>query len=176
MIYGVQDIMTIELISASSDLIAAITVIVSLIYLSRQVKQANTIAKGQTRQRMVEQAQEEVYKGFIDNPSIFMSMYKTEPLTEEEWVRLTGWLLVAMRQREFEWFQMQDGNIDKELWDAYKLVITIHLGTPRVRTWWETNGSFPFHKSFCTVVTQLLDEHGETSYFTDFKNAIKAIA
>lgn len=164
--------MTTELISAISELIAAIAVVLSLIYLAQQVKQANSLAKGQTRQRMVEQAQEEVYKGFIEEPTIFQSLYKTEPLTEVEWIQLTGWLLAAMRQREFEWFQMQDGNIDEELWDAYKRVITIHLGTPRVRNWWDTNGHFPFDKTFCAMVSKLLDDHGETSYFDDFKKVV----
>ncbi|MFK7865384.1 MAG: hypothetical protein AB8B95_14295 [Pseudohongiellaceae bacterium] len=164
--------MTAEIISAISEVVAAIAVVLSLIYLAKQVKQANSLAKGQTRQRMVEQAQEEVYKGFIEEPSIFKSMYKSEPLTEVEWIQLTGWLLAAMRQREFEWFQMQDGNIDEKLWDAYKRVITIHLGTPRVRKWWDTNGHFPFDKSFCAMVSELLDEHGETSYFEDFKSFI----
>ena len=167
--------MTIELIGASSELFAAIAVVLSLIYRARQVKQANSLAKGQTRQRMVEQAQEEVYKGFIEEPTIFQNLYKAEPLTELEWIQLTGWLLAAMRQREFEWFQMQDGNIDVELWDAYKRVITIHLGTPRVRKWWDTNGHFPFDESFCAMVSDLLDEHGETSYFDDFKNFISSV-
>ncbi len=167
--------MTIELISAISELIAAIAVVLSLIYLARQVKQANSLAKGQTRQRMVEQAQEEVYKGFIEEPTIFQSLYKSDPLTELEWIQLTGWLLAAMRQREFEWFQMQDGNIDKELWDAYKRVITIHLGTTRVRTWWDTNGHFPFDKSFCAMVSTLLDESGKTSYFDEFRDFIDSV-
>ena len=43
-----------------------------------------------------EQAQQEVYKGFIDNPSIIQSLYKPEPLDETEWIRLSGWLLALL--------------------------------------------------------------------------------
>jgi hypothetical protein len=161
-----------DAIGAVGEIFGGVVVIFSLLYLAIQVRQANALARGQTRQRMVEQAQHEVYEGFVEHPEIVQCFYKPEPLTEQEWIRLSGWLLAAMRQREFEWFQKRDGNIDEELWDAYRKVITIHLGTHRTRKWWETNGSLPFDREFCAMVTQLLDEHGETSYFSEFQSLI----
>ena len=83
-----------------AELIAALAVIISLLYLATQVRQSNKLARAQTRERMVNQASNEVYKGFVDDPSILRSFYKSEPLSEEEWIRLSGWLLAAMRQRE----------------------------------------------------------------------------
>ena len=157
-----------DAIGAIGEIIGALAVVFSLLYLARQVHQANTLARGQTRQRMIEQAQHEVYTGFLENPDIFKSFYKPEPLTEDEWIRLTGWILGAMRQREYEWFQYRDGNIDEELWMAYRDVCLVHLGTERTRRWWETNGSKPFDKGFCEMIQQLLDEQGETEYFRDF--------
>jgi len=161
-----------DAIGAVGEIIGAVVVVFSLLYLAIQVRQANALARGQTHQRMVEQAQQEVYKGFVEEPAIFQSFYKPEPLTEQEWIRLSGWLLGAMRQREFEWFQKQDGNIDEELWDAYRKVITIHLGTQRTRKWWETNGSLPFDRDFCAMVKELLDNHPETKYFEDFQRLV----
>ena len=164
--------MNIALLSASAELIASIAVVISLIYLARQVRQANSHARGQTRERMVTQAQAEVYKGFVENPSIIQSLCKTEPLTEVEWIQLSGWLLASMRQREFEWFQRQDGNIDEDTWNAYRGVIAIHLGSPKTRKWWNTLGKLPFDKEFCKLVDELLDEYGETTWFEDFQQFI----
>ena len=161
-----------DALGATAELLGAIAVVLSLLYLTTQVKQANKLARGQTRQRMVEQAQHEVYQGMIADPSIMQSLYKKEPLDETEWIRLTGWLLAAMRQREYEWFQYKDGNIDEELWEAYRGVVTIHLGTARTRKWWETNGSRPFDKEFCEMVRELLGEAGETDYFVYFQKLI----
>ena len=46
-----------------------------MIYLSRQVRQGNMLAKYQARQRMVEQAQEELYR-WGDSPSLRESFVK----------------------------------------------------------------------------------------------------
>ncbi|MEH6584868.1 MAG: hypothetical protein V7754_23320 [Halioglobus sp.] len=161
-----------EAIGAIAELLGAIAVILSLLYLTTQVRQANKLARGQTRQRMVEQAQHEVYQGMVIDPSIMRSLYKTEPLCEDEWIRLSGWLLAAMRQREYEWFQYKDGNIDEELWIAYRGVMKIHLGSARTRKWWETNGSFPFDKEFCEMVRQQLNDSGGQDYFMSFQKLI----
>ena len=149
-----------DAIGAVGEIIGATAVFITLLYLATQVRQANSHARAQTRQRMTEQAQAEVYQGMIDEPSIFQSLYKKEPLTEIEWIKLNGWLLAAMRQREYEWFQMRSGAIDEEIWQAYREVIRMHLGTARTRKWWEVVGSPPFDPDFCAMVGQLLDEKG----------------
>jgi hypothetical protein len=61
--------MTISDLGSIGSLLAAIAVFVTLIYLSRQVRQGNLFAKSQARQRMVEQAQWEWFQykdGIID--------------------------------------------------------------------------------------------------------------
>ena len=165
--------MSINTLVAIAELIAAIAVVISLLYLATQVRQANKLARAQTRERMTNQALDEVYKGFVDEPGILRSLYKSEPLTEEEWIRLSGWLLAAMRQREYEYFQMKDGNIEKEVWEAYRGLITIHLGSNRTRKWWESWGKVPFDPSFCAMVTELLAEQAKPDYFEGLQRIIE---
>lgn len=164
--------MSIQEIGAIGELIAAVAVVISLLYLARQVRQANALARGQTRERMVEQGQTELYKGFIDEPSIVRSLYQSEPLSEVEWIRVTGWLFSAMRQREYEWFQKRDGNIDKNLWYAYREVIPIQLSSPRLREWWEMIGSEPFDPEFRAMVSQLLQERDGSGFFREFQKLV----
>jgi hypothetical protein len=92
--------MTLNDISSVANLLAAIGVLITLIYLSRQVRQGNMLAKYQARQRMVEQAQEELYR-WSDNPSLRESFVKKEPLTAREQEEAHYFLLAAMRQREW---------------------------------------------------------------------------
>lgn len=165
--------MSIDKLVAIAELIAAIAVVISLLYLATQVRQSNKLARAQTRERMTNQAAEEVYKGFIEEPGILRSLYKSEPLNEEEWIRLSGWLLAAMRQREYEFFQMKDGNIEKEAWDAYRGLITIHLGSDRTRKWWDSWGKVPFDPSFCAMVTELLDDQARPVYFEELQRVIE---
>jgi hypothetical protein len=165
--------MSIESMATLAELIAAIAVVISLLYLAAQVRQSNKLARAQTRERMISQASEEVYKRFVDDPRILRSLYKTEPLTEDEWIRLSGWLLAAMRQREYEYFQMRDGNIEKEVWEAYRGLITIHLGSKRVRKWWDEWGSVPFDAGFRSMVAELLSEHANPAYFENLQRVIE---
>lgn len=165
--------MSIDKLVAISELIAAIAVVISLLYLATQVRQSNKLARAQTRERMTNQASDEFYKGFIDEPSIFRSLYKLEPLTEEEWIRLSGWLLAAMRQREYEYFQMKDGNIEKEVWEAYRGVITIHLGSERTQKWWASWGKVPFDPGFCSMVDELLTGQAKPDYFEGLQRIIE---
>jgi len=164
---------SIEEMVVLAELIAAIAVVISLLYVAAQVRQSNKLARAQTRERMVGQASEEVYKGFVDDPSIIRSLYKWEPLTEDEWIRLSGWLLANMRQREYEYFQMRGGNIEKEVWEAYRGLITIHLGSERTRKWWDEWGSVPFDASFRSMVAELLNERANPNYFENLQRVIE---
>jgi hypothetical protein len=161
-----------DAVSAISEAIGVVIVVLSVLYLAKQIRQSNMLARSQTRQRVVEQSQQELYQGFIANPSIYRSLSKQEPLTEEEWIQLSGWLISAMRQREYEWFQYKDGHLDEDLWKACSTVITFHLGTARTRKWWDLNGNRPFDREFCAMVAELMDESGETSYFTAFRQLV----
>ena len=89
-----------------------------------------------------------------------------------EWIRLSGFLLSAMRQREYEWFQMRDGSIDESLWKAYRRVIAVHLGSTRIRKWWETWGNVPFDPDFCAMVKDFLEEQPLSNYFEIFEELI----
>lgn len=165
--------MSIEKLVAIADLVAAAAVVVSLLYLAAQVRQSNALARAQTRERMTNQASDEVYKGFVEEPGILRSLYKTEKLAEEEWIKLSGWLLAAMRQREYEFFQMKAGNIEKQVWEAYRGLITIHLGSERTQKWWNNWGKVPFDPEFCAMVSQLLEEQAKPDYFENLQRIIE---
>ena len=74
--------MSLTELSAIGEVVASGAVVVTLVYLAIQVRQANALARAQTRQRMVDQAQQEIYTGLIEQPSIYRSFFKAEPLTE----------------------------------------------------------------------------------------------
>ena len=165
--------MQLEALVSLAELIAAVAVVISVLYLAAQVQHSNKLARAQTRERMIGQASEEVYKGFVDDPSILRSLYKTDPLSEDEWIRLSGWLLAAMRQREYVFFQMRDGNIEKVVWEAYRGLITIHLGSERTRRWWDEWGSVPFDPGFRAMVSELLADAAKPTYFENLQRIIE---
>ncbi len=157
--------MTISEVGAIANLLSAIAVIGTLIYLSRQVKQGNLLARAHARQRMVEQTNDELYR-LADDADLRECFVKRE-LSSEEQGKLHFFLLAAMRQREWEWFQHRDGVINEDCAKAYFGVIALHLGIARTRHWWSTVGRVGFNLDFVTEVDTFLSGREPINYFSE---------
>jgi hypothetical protein len=160
--------MSLNDISSIANLLAAVGVLITLIYLARQVRQGNMLARYQARQRMIEQAQEELYH-WASHPGLRDSFVKQESLSAREQEEVHYFLLAAMRQREWEWFQYKDGVVKKEVYEAYHEVIALHLGISRTRNWWQTVGRIGFNSAFVAEVDALLAERPTTNYFDEIR-------
>jgi hypothetical protein len=146
-------------LAAWSQLVASGAVLLTLVYLTIQVRQNTALMRAETRQAMMSHVQQEIFKA-IEYPEITMDLLDETELTPQAKVRLNNWLNAALRAREHEWIQYQNGVLDKASWDAYKQVIpTIILGTKRTRRWWENFGQGQFHPGFCKAVDKLLEEN-----------------
>ncbi len=157
-----------EAVGAFAQILGDVVVAVTLIYLAAQVRQGNRVAQSQARQRMIEQAERELYAQMTD-PSISYASVKDGPLSEDEQAKLSLFLVAFMRQREWEWFQRHDGVIGEEVYKAYHQVIAIHLGTPRGRKWWKALGRFAFNAEFVAAVDELLATNAGSTYLRDMR-------
>lgn len=158
--------MTLGDVASIGNIVAAIAVVVSLIYLSRQVRHANLLARSQVRQRMVEQAHDELYV-LMNNPDLREAWLPETKLSPDAQSKLAFFLAAAMRQREWEWFQYKDGVIDRDVYGAYLEVIAFHLGAPRTRNWWTTVGRLGFNPDFIAEVDALLANRPLTDDYFD---------
>ena len=157
-----------EAIGAIGEIIGAAAVVATLGYLAIQMRQANLHAKSQVRQRMIEQTQDELYIA-VSDPSIHELFVRDETLDPNEQVKLNAYLVSFMRQREWEWFQYEDGVIDKRAHESYYAVIPLLLGTERTRRWWERVGKSGFDKGFVLEVNERLKSSGYQSYMNDIR-------
>ena len=107
--------LSIEDVGAVANLLAAVGVLLTLIYLARQVRQGNLFARAQARQRMAEQAHNELYEWKHD-PVLRACFVRQEALTPDEQELMHYFLLAAMRAREWEWFQYMDGVVSKDVY------------------------------------------------------------
>ena len=158
--------MSISDFGSIGEILSAVAVVATLIYLSRQLKHGRMLARAQHRQRMVEQANEELYK-WMSDPNLRDCFCKTTELSREEQGKLHYFLLAAMRQREWEWFQYRDGVIDKDLYQAYRAVIGLHLGIPRTRRWWSAVGRIGFNGDFVQEVDAFVEGRPPITYYED---------
>jgi hypothetical protein len=157
--------MSIDMIATIAELVAAAGTLASLFYLGRQIRLANLLARAQVRQRMGEQATGELYV-WMNDPDL-RACVTAPQLTPEQHGKMHYFLLSAMRQREWEWFQLRDGIIREDVQGAYKEVIGLHLGTERTRRWWRTVGRIGFNPEFVAVVDAFLAGRPTISYFED---------
>jgi hypothetical protein len=109
---------------------ASLAVLVTLIYLARQVHQENILLRSEARQALLATDQEQIYK-FIDHPDLAKTFAGTKPATEDEKTRMNLWIVASMRSREFEWTQYNAGTLDEKTWLSYSRVIYFALGTKR---------------------------------------------
>ena len=162
--------MTISDLGALGSFLAAIAVFITLIYLARQVKQGNILARYQARQSMMEQ-DISTLRIQASNPDITASFIKENP-SEEDLLILHPFITSIMRQREWEWFQYKDGVIDEDVYRTYHEVIAIFLGTPNTRRWWKIVGRTGLNPEFVKDVDKLLANRELTNYWGRVKDFI----
>ena len=155
-----------------AEIIASVAVVISLIYLARQVRQGNILARYQARQSMMEQDLTSL-RLQIENTELDSGFIKDNP-TEDELVKLHLFLTHVMRQREWEWFQYHDGVIDEDVYKTYHEVIAIFLGTPKTRQWWDTVGRMGLNPEFVKEVDTLLANRELTGYWKEMKDFISS--
>jgi hypothetical protein len=149
-----------------ANILSVIAVLATLIYLSRQVKQGNLLARSQSRQRMVEQAHAELYQ-WMGDAQLRECFAKPTQLSREEQGKLHYFLLAAMRAREAEWLQYRDGAKAEDVYRAYHEVIGLHLGILRTRRWWSTVGRIGFDAKFVALVDSMIAGQPPITYFED---------
>ena len=155
--------MELQTLSTLAEVIGSIGVIISLIYLARQIKMSNKLSHAQTRRDMLDAGQQELYK-LVDNPKI-IDAFINDDLTHLEIYQFHSWLLANIRSREYEWFQLQNGLLDESTFETYNGITAAILGTERTRRWWEEFKLF-YNKGFVRHVDELLTNSPLTEYWS----------
>lgn len=144
-----------DAISAISESIASVAVIISLVYLAQQIRQSNKLSQSQTRTDLRHLSNVEVSQ-LVEHPDIWLLMWK-DKLAPEEQSRLHSFLIGAIRFREFIWRQFKMGLLDRATFEGYIRVVPQMLSFQRTRKWWDDYGQTgTFDPEFVDYVEDLL--------------------
>jgi len=146
-----------QLLGGLGDFVAAIVIVITLIYLALQVRQNTNALHAQSRQTVLSSAQTGLF-AMMDNPDIHLSIVKTESLTPHEHVKLHFWLAAFMRLREFSWLQYRNGIIDDDQWSTELVIIQSVLSSKRARVWWKSVGRQIYGARFAEFVDDALKD------------------
>jgi hypothetical protein len=132
-----------EAIGASAELLAAVGVIISLLYLAAQIRQNTASVRASTFQAFTNESAETARLGLLNQDlmaeftSILLNETKFEPGRHVRFGVAAG---LYARNLQFGFLELQGGRIDRRQFDSYVAYHAAHwMCLPGWRDWWELN-------------------------------------
>ena len=159
-----------DALGAIGELVGAVAVVVTLLYVGRQIHQANTQTQASARYSFIN-AYGKMNASITENKdvaSVFRRGMDGGHLDEDEALQF----FALLGQFLNTWATMSDLH-DNDLlpanqWTMVRMDIATMLNTPGGKKFWDEHGQFGVHKDFRNVVAKILSED-EAPYSMDFK-------
>ncbi len=159
--------MTWEMLSAIGQMVAAIGVIPSLIYLAVQIREQNkerrragiNILTAQWSE-LVKTAQED-----RDFAVVFLQAIRSfEGLEAPDKLRFSAFFTRYTRNCEGMYIYYRDGALEKALWEGVERTMADYFAYPGVREWWVTRKHW-LTDEFRAVVEAIIAQHPEPKLY-----------
>ena len=147
--------MTLEDLGNLGEFLAALGVLVTLVYLAIQIRQNTRTVRSATHQAWVSSAAE--VNLLLAESRDFARVYRTgaqDPgkLDPEELTQFNAFLLQVFRGFEALYFMFLNGSIDATYWNSNVQMGRVLMTTPGIRSWWARYGENFFDPRFREVV------------------------
>jgi hypothetical protein len=122
-----------------AEIIAAVAVVVSLMFVGLQLAQANALARDEARQNQIKSVGD-ISRMVVENPQLADIIARAsagETLSRADQVTATSYMTFAERTWEALYYQYLDGKIDAELWEAHRIQARVQQALPLNRAVWE---------------------------------------
>ena len=143
------------------EIIGAITVVLSLIYLAVQIRQSTQAQRTENYSRALDRLA--AMQSSLSQDDEFSLMFSkgavdTSKLTPQERIRFTWSLYEAFGAFEFMFHASKTDAIPEEVWRRWSYAVAWWLTFPGVQTWWSSR-PLPFTDSFTSFVESLLEDN-----------------
>ncbi len=139
-----------DAVGAIAELVGAVAVVASLIYLSAQIRQ-NTRAVRSSQFDSIARMQMEILQPMVDDPTLAMGFERAldhwEELSLDDKVRFNLLLIQMFRFWENTFYQWRQGMLEPWLWVSWQNVMLSHFSRPGAQQWW-TLRSMAFSREF----------------------------
>lgn len=131
-----------DAVGAVSELIGALAVVATLLYLAAQIRQNTTSVRAATFQTIMGAAT--AFNESLSRDADLLRVFTTGltaygELGREDAARFHFQILSLVRRGENFHYQMQLGLLEDEAWEGLRTSLLQLLGTPVARTWWKQN-------------------------------------
>ena len=134
--------LTLQDLGNLGEFMGALGVIVSLVYLARQMHQNTTSVRAASFNSMVQNSLRLLEHAFIDSEfARFLHKAENDPgsLSPEEKVRWDSYMTAVYRHFGNLVYQHRVGALDQEMWESYERTLAKHLRLPSWRVWFQDN-------------------------------------
>jgi hypothetical protein len=150
-----------EATSAVAEVIGVVAVVVSLVYLSVQIRQNTKVAKAATRQAIAEST-EKLGDDLINNSDmaeIFVKHMSGGELSPVENLRLQARCYRDMQHWENIHYQFNEGLVSQDQWLGFRKNLVTLLAIDAYREYWEHEASH-YSDAFQAEIGSILDLSG----------------
>jgi hypothetical protein len=159
-----------EVISASSEIVGAIAVVASVIYLATQIKSQTTESRLVATRELAEKRVEMMK--FLGGDEALAEIYLRairdyESLEGVARFRASLLFHIMLRNAEQEFIHMGTGHADDPYLESVDRVLSKSMSSPGFRQWWRTTGE-GFNNAFQAHVNELIAATEETPVSSTF--------
>ena len=154
---------TLQDLGSLGEFVGALGVVISLIYLARQMIQNTTSVRAASFNSMTENSIRLLGNTFPDAEfAKFLHRAQSDPseLTPAESIQWDSYMTAVFRHFGNLVYQYRVGSLDRQMWEAYQRTLKEHLRTPAWRMWFEDN-SHIFSTSLVEQVDRAVRELDE---------------
>jgi hypothetical protein len=131
--------MTIEQLGGLGEFIGALAVVVSLIFIAREIRENSRSTRLAALQTAMESSQRIIELPARDRDLarvIRIGSNDPDSITEDEYAQYRYWLILSLRSTENLFVQYKSGALDHETWVARAGVVSFMMDTPGGRRVW----------------------------------------
>jgi hypothetical protein len=160
-----------DAIGAIAELLGAIGVIASLVYLATQIRQSREQMERNTRamqasayQQFWGQLNEHMASGWRDPEVAELSrrgLADLSSLDESEAARFRMWMLGMAQSHDNAYYQYRIGMLDEERWQKHRAAVKLFYESPGAVQWWEGHPKELFSSEFVALVEEIVGEEPE---------------
>ncbi len=127
-----------------AEIVGAVAVVISLVFVGLQVAQANDLARDAAEQKQIE-SMGRLSLVVVENPQLADVMARATAgldVSPGEQLHLTSYLMFVERTQEALYWQYLNGQIDPGLWEAHRLQGQAAQNSPLIQAIWQSRKAF----------------------------------
>ena len=150
-----------ESLASLGEIVGAIAVVVSLLYLAVQVRQNTRAQRLENASRILDRTAS--MQGALSRDSAMSVLFSkgvSDPskLTPQERIQFTWAMYEFFGALEFMFLAANENSIPEEIWQRWSSAAAWWLTFPGVQAWWNAR-PIPFADSFSSYIESLLDDN-----------------